>query len=216
MSRHKYPRTFHLPFSPGASSDDKVLAGTGHLDGQDVVVTLKMDGENTSLYADGFHARSLDSRHHPSRDWLARFHASLAHVIPPGWRICGENLYARHAIAYHDLPSYFLGFSIWDGDNRCLPWDETVELLGLLGVHPVPVLWRGPFDARALERLAGSLDTSSQEGLVVRLAAGFAYEAFGHSVAKWVRQAHVQTDGHWIHAAVVPNTLAPAAPEPRP
>lgn len=35
-----------------------------------VVITEKMDGENTTLYRDGLHARSLDSRHHPSRNWV--------------------------------------------------------------------------------------------------------------------------------------------------
>ena len=68
----KYGRTFHLPWSPGATDDDKVLDSVAHFVGHDVVVTEKMDGENTTVYPTGYtHARSVDSKKsHPSRDWL--------------------------------------------------------------------------------------------------------------------------------------------------
>jgi hypothetical protein len=207
MDRYKYPRTPHLPFSPGASNDDKILTSLRHFIGREVVLTTKMDGENTSLYQDGFHARSIDGRHHPSRDWLARFHAGIAHEIPSGWRICGENLFARHSIAYDALPSYFLGFSVWNELNQALSWDETLEVFSLIGVEPVPVLYRGLFDAARLESIARGLDTSLVEGFVVRFAEAFEYEHFGQSVAKWVREKHVQTDVHWMHSSIVPNRL---------
>ncbi len=205
--RTKYPRTFHVPFSPGATSDDKVLSSLSHFEGRRVVVTEKMDGECTTLYADGFHARSIDSRHHPSRDWLARFHASMGFNIPEGWRVCGENVYARHSLAYTALDSFFLGFSVWDAGNRALGWSDTQEMFELLGVACVPVLYRGEFDEAQLRRLVAQLDLSKQEGLVVRLEDGFAYEDFTRSVAKWVRPSHVQTGEHWMHAAVTPNVL---------
>lgn len=101
--RTKYPRTPHLPGSLGCTSDDKVLATTSHFAGKAVIVSEKMDGENSTIYNDGYHARSIDSRHHPSRDWLTAFHATVAYKIPAGWRLCGENLYARHSIPYVDL-----------------------------------------------------------------------------------------------------------------
>lgn len=204
----KYPRTPHLPFSLGRSSDDKVLKSLACFEGKNVVVTVKMDGENTTLYRDRFHARSIDSRHHPSRDWLARFHASIGFNIPDGWRVCGENLYARHSIEYEALPSYFLGFSLWTDKNVALGWDDTLEYFRLLGIEPVPELYRGVFDERVLRKLAAELDTSRNEGFVVRLDAEIPYAQFGQSVAKWVRGGHVQTDEHWMHAAVIPNGLA--------
>lgn len=209
--RHKYPRTPHLPFSFGRTSGDRVLSSLATFEGQHVAITLKMDGENTSLYRDCYHARSLDSRHHPSRDWLKSFHATFAHEIPLGWRVCGENLYARHSLTYTDLPSYFMGFSVWDENNVALSWDDTVECFEVLGVTPVPVLYRGEFDEARVRDLAMGLDTHSQEGLVVRLSGPIRYEDFGQSVAKWVRPAHVQTDQHWMHGPLVPNGLAPLA-----
>ena len=202
----KYPRTRHLPWSPGASDDDLWFDLEGAFAGRRVVITEKMDGENTSMYRDHLHARSLDTRHHPSRDWIKRFHGQMAHLIPQAWRVCGENLYARHSIAYDALPSYFMAFSIWDEDNRCLSWEQTREWAALLGVELVPVRYEGLWDEALVREL--EVDTERSEGYVVRDAGAFGYEEFGQRVAKWVRAGHVQTDSHWMHRAVVPNGLA--------
>ena len=148
--RVKYPRTPHLPWSPGGTSDDSYLVDTKHFEGKEVIVTEKMDGENTTLYNDGMHARSIDSRHHPSRDWVKAFHSVFAREIPVGWRVCGENVYAKHSIEYDALPSYFLLFSVWNEKNESLSWDQTVEWASLLGVETVPELWRGIWDSTAL------------------------------------------------------------------
>jgi predicted kinase len=207
--RTHYPRTPHLPWSPGKAADDVTAGGLSGFAGHEVVVTEKLDGENTTMYADGLHARSLDSAHHPSRAWVKALHGRIAGLIPAGWRVCGENLFARHSIAYDDLASYFYAFSVWSGDD-CLGWDATVRFARRIGV-PVPrVLWRGVFDERALRALR--LDTFRQEGFVVRTSDGFPRSEFGHRVAKWVRPAHVQTDTHWMTAAVVANGLGPQAP----
>ncbi|MFF4923401.1 RNA ligase family protein [Kitasatospora sp. NPDC001261] len=215
--RVHYPRTPHLPWSPGAAADDVRAGDLSALAGAEVVVTEKLDGENTTLYRDGLHARSLDSAHHPSRAWVKGLQSRIAPRIPDGWRICGENLFARHSIPYTDLESWFYGFSVWtggadggdlDGDH-CLDWDDTVRFLRRLGV-PVPrVLWRGRYDERALRALR--LDLDRQEGYVVRTVRGFSRAEFGERVAKWVRPRHVRTDTHWMHAAVVENGLAPGS-----
>ncbi|HSA49938.1 MAG TPA: RNA ligase family protein, partial [Yinghuangia sp.] len=155
------------------------------------------------------HARSLDSAHHPSRAWVKQLQARIGAAIPAGWRVCGENLFARHSIAYENLQSWFYGFSVWAGD-RCLDWDATVRFLRRIGVPAPPVLWRGTFDARALRNLR--VDTVYREGYVVRTVEGFPREEFAQRVAKWVRPQHVQTDTHWMYAAVVANGLGPDAP----
>ncbi|WP_204046076.1 RNA ligase family protein, partial [Acrocarpospora phusangensis] len=206
--RIHYPRTPHLPWSPGASADDVRVGGLAGFAGREVVVTEKLDGENTTMYADGLHARSLDSAHHPSRTWIKGLHARIARSIPESWRLCGENLFARHSIAYEDLDSWFYAFSVWNGDH-CLDWDQTTRFTRKLGV-PVPrVLWRGLFDERALRSLR--LDPARVEGYVVRATDGFPRADFPHRVAKWVRPAHVTTDEHWMLAPVIPNGLGPSA-----
>lgn len=207
MKYIKYPRTFHLPWSEGATNDDKILRNVDHFVGTDVVVTEKMDGENTTLYTDHYHARSIDSRHHPSRDWLAAFHATISSDIPEGWRICGENVYAQHSIRYENLESYFLGFSVWNENNVCLSWEETKFWFDLLGITPVRELYVGPFDEARIVELQKSLDKTSVEGYVVRSAKEFQYSEFANNVAKFVRPNHVQTDKHWMHSSIVPNKL---------
>jgi len=205
----KYPRTHHLPWSPGIHDDDRVVDGIGGFEGRRVVVTEKMDGENTSLYRDYLHARSIDGPSHPSRDWVKAFWSQRAHDIPAGWRICGENLYARHSIVYDDLTTYFLGFSVWNERNVCLPWDETLEWFALLGITPVPVLYDGVFDEAAIRALWSEADAGRREGYVVRTAEAIAYGDFRLRVAKFVRSGHVQTVKHWRHGQrVEPNGLA--------
>lgn len=81
----KYPRTYHFDFSLGVSSDDKIAKSLKSLENKEVVVTTKLDGENSSLYTDFYHARSLDSSNHESRSWLKQKHAEIAYLIPNGW-----------------------------------------------------------------------------------------------------------------------------------
>lgn len=208
-TRTKYPRTFHLPWSPGSTSDDKVLVSTDHFVGQEVVVTEKLDGECTTMYPGGYlHARSLDSTSHPSQSWCRSLAARVGQDIPKGFRVCGENVFARHSIGYDRLPSYFLVFGIYE-DETCLSWDSTVEWCELLGLTPAPVLYRGQWDEDAIK---AAFDGSSAygdtgEGYVVRVSQAFRYEAFSVSLAKWVRSGHVQTDTHWKSQAIVPNGL---------
>lgn len=206
MTRVKYPHTMHLQFSPGVHRDDKLIESMDRFVGREVVVTEKMDGENSTLYADKYHARSLDSRHHPSRDWLKRFHGEIAYLIPHRIRICGENVYATHSIEYTDLLSYFYGFSAWR-DDVALSWDDTLELFKNLSIVPAPELYRGPYDLGALVNLAVNLDTVHHEGFVVRVVDEVPLNDFDKLVAKWVRPGHVQTDEFWMHKEVVPNKL---------
>ena len=211
VDKVKYPRTYHLPWSKNITEDDRVLESLDNFLDKEVVVTIKMDGENTTLYRDGIHARSVDSRSHPSRNWVKNFHSTIVHDIPDGWRICGENLYAKHSISYDKLDSYFLGFSIWDERNNCLDWNTTLEYFQLLGITPVPVVTIGIWDdnfQKTLVRLAEDSKWESEEGYVVRLSGSFPYSNFRNSVAKFVRKNHVQTTKHWMHGQeMIPNKL---------
>lgn len=206
--RYKYPRTPHLSFSPGVGGDDLKLDRHSIFVDRQVVVTEKLDGENTSLYTDYIHARSLDSRHHPSRAWVKALQASIGRDIPLGWRLCGENLYARHSIAYQDLTSYFYLFSIWNRDNYCLSWTETEEWAEMLGLELPKVLYFGLWDKEAIKAIADHLDLNTSEGFVVRNLEQFHYDDFAQNVAKWVRPNHVQSDRHWMYQEVIPNQLS--------
>ncbi|GAB6902092.1 RNA ligase family protein [Kineosporia succinea] len=210
MERVKYPRTRHLPGSPGASADDEHLADLGVLRAGEVVLTEKMDGENTTIGPGYVHARSVDSPAHPSRTWVKALAARLAGELPDGMRVCGENLYARHSVGYDDLASYFLVFGVWLGDE-CLDWDATREWAGLLGLECVPELYRGPFPADGVpglrRRWQEGHHRAVSEGFVVRTAGAFGRRGFGTHVAKWVRAGHVRTGTHWMSSEVTPNQL---------
>lgn len=204
----KYPRTNHISWSPGMNDDDRRIENMGAFVGQRVIVSAKMDGEQTTMYSDYIHARSIDSRHHVSRDWVKNFWSSIAHDIPEGWRVCGENLFAQHSIAYDELPSYLLGFSVWNEANTCLSWDDTLDWFKLLGIVPVDVLYDGIYDEKKLHEIEKGLSWEKDEGYVLRVADAFAYGEFRHKAAKWVRKGHVMTAKHWMHGqAVVPNKL---------
>lgn len=199
----KYPRTPHVPWSEGASEDD-IFSNIEPLIGKKIVVTEKMDGENTTMYPDYIHARSLDSANHPSRNRVKSIWGEIRHHIPENWRICGENVYAKHSIQYNDLLDYFLVFSIWEG-NKCLSWDDTVSYSSILHLNTVPVLYSGIFDVKYIKNLV--IDKERQEGYVIRLAESFYFEDFNKSIAKYVRKGHVQTDEHWMKSEIIPNKL---------
>jgi len=215
INRFKYPRTFHVPFSPGVGKDDRVLESLAPFKGKRIVMTIKMDGENTTIYSDGFtHARSLDTESHPSRNRVRALAAATGPQLPAGWRLCGENVYAKHAIHYQNLPSYFLMFSLWDDQNVCRSWDETVEWAALLDLHTVPVLYDGLFDLDVVRDFYTPRDAQGEEveGWVMRVADSFKYGDFRTSMAKYVRAGHVpEHGGHWKRAAVVVNGLGGGA-----
>jgi hypothetical protein len=201
----KYPRTLHLPWSPGVQNDDRVHHSTEQWNGKEVVITMKMDGEGTTMYRDHIHARSINSGNHESRTWVKNFWASIAHEIPDGWRICGENLYAKHSIHYSDLPSYFLGFNIWDNRNYCLSWMETLEYFDYLKIQTPETLYCGMYNESVIRSI--KLNEVKDEGYVLRTTGDFTYGDFKKYVGKYVRAKHVQTDKFWMSQPITKNGL---------
>lgn len=133
----------------------------------------------------------------------------MTHNIPEGWRVCGENLYAKHSILYKNLKDYFLAFSVWDDKNNCLSWDDTVEWCSLLEIEMVPTLYRGIWDKDRIQSLySEEFEGDECEGYVVRIASSFPYSGFRHSVAKFVRENHVRTQAFWLHKQIEKNNLS--------
>jgi hypothetical protein len=192
----KYPRTYHVPWTGSNTTDDRTIGDMSHFgDMSEVVVTEKMDGENATIYSDGyFHARSIDGNQHPSQTWLINQIQNWWFDLPTGWRVCGENLYATHSIKYDSLDNLFQVFSIWDENNMCLSWDETVYWCELLGLSHVGVLYRGVYDEDLIRSI--KLDVDVQEGYVIRNVDGFHYSGFRRNTAKYVRFNHIQSTVH--------------------
>jgi hypothetical protein len=206
----KYPRTYHLPSSPNLQNDDRKHKHLNFFEGKTIIGTIKRDGENTSMYPDYYHARSLNSTHHESQSLVKAIHGSIAHDIPKDWRICGENLYAKHSIHYHNLTSYFEVFSIWNEKNIALNWEETMTYCVLLDLKAVPCFYIGSWNPdvihqQFLDYCARSKD--DVEGYVLRVSDEIPYGMFHKSTAKWVRENHVRTTKFWKSEKVIPNEL---------
>ncbi len=210
MIHNKYPRTYHLPYSPGSTNDDKKLQDGWfeYYRGKEIVITEKLDGSNISMSQQGICERSTsqESRQPWSRNiWDPNdgLYWRIKSLIGSNETLFGENLYGEHSIHYDKLPSYFHLFavsteSVWES------W-QSVKLFGaILGVKTVPELWRGVVaDENSLKTLVDfytkepSIYGDTREGVVIRVTSSFPLDDFKHYVCKWVRPNHVQTDEHW-------------------
>lgn len=200
----KYPRTYHLPYSLTISDDDKRLQSDDIFKQmEEVYCTIKMDGENTTVYSDGYiHARSINGNNHPWQSWLKKYIQTWYKDIPQGWRVCGENLYATHSIKYiFPNPGYlFQMFGIYNDKNQCLSYEDTWIYADILGIKMVDVFYIGKYDKDLILQKFEEYKNKSKnpvEGFVVRNCASFNYQDFDKNVGKYVRANHVQTDQHW-------------------
>lgn len=197
----KYPRTEHVYWSKGVQNDDKIKKDLSLFYGKIVVVTEKLDGENTTCYArytsDGIHARSMDSVVDWTRDWVRTVQIGLVHLLK-GYRVCGENMAAIHSITYNNLISFFYVFSVWNEEtNMCLSWEDTIKFTKMLDLPTPKVLYHGIWDEKLFKKMFEDMDTENMEGYTIRLEDSFHYDDFSDSLVKAVRENHVQTDEHW-------------------
>lgn len=201
----KYNRTYHLPWSPGSTNDDRISSSVESLLGKDIIITEKLDGENCGMTDDGVYARShaAFTTSPWSREVRQLHKLSVEDELGEGVYLFGENMEGIHSIEYTNLTSYFYIFGIRD-NNIWIPWDKVEEYSYLLDIPTVPVLFRGVVNTeKELKDLVEKLvkEPSSlggpREGIVVRNASLFHNDDFADNVMKWVRKGHVTTDIHW-------------------
>ena len=200
----KYNRTYHLPWSPGTTSDDRISPSVESLIGIDIVITEKLDGENTGMTKDGVYARSHAA--FTTSPWsreVRQINERIKRDISDGVFIFGENMEGIHSIEYTNLTSYFYIFGVRD-NNIWISWNDVEEYSYLLDIPTVPVLFKGVVNSeKELKELTEKLVSQpsalggSREGIVVRNAGIFHNDDFAKNVMKWVRKGHVNTDEHW-------------------
>lgn len=212
----KYPRTFHMPFSPGASSDDKIIDSMDSFVGRDVVITEKMDGSNSCMDTKNVFARThtVPARH-PSFNRLKQVHQQILFQLKENEQIFGENCFAVHSIVYDLLPSFYFMFGILNKDTATwASWSEVKEKAKELGLHTAPEI--GVYNFKNLKELQKTVEDlckqksifgGSREGVVLRITDSFSNDQFEHCVVKWVREDHVTTDDHWSLQAIVPQKI---------
>jgi len=211
----KYPRTPHLPWSPGASGTDKRLVDVAHLLDRDLVLTEKLDGSNLTMTREAVFARSHEGApRHESFNHAKALHARLRHRIAAGWSVFGEYVFAVHSIRYTKrMPSCFFVFGVRDDrSDRWFAWDEVKLVAEDFDLPHVTELMVAEFgDEQTLAATTSALGREpsaygpTREGVVARIAEDFAGSDFHLSLAKWVRAGHVQTTEHWTRGPVVRN-----------
>lgn len=237
--RKKYPKTSYLPWSDSlpetGSSEDRILSSdeTDALLNGRIVFTEKMDGENVTVYADGWHTRSLDSVKRLDQDLMSSIASRFMYALPTHYRVHGEYLYAKHSIHYNRLESYFQVFAISDIlSGMVLSWEKTVDLVDSIHfgtgapICTVPVLSMPDVVDKTksswIIKLAASItalndlikitningyEFDKKEGYVIRNADEFPFSELSKNVAKFVRANHVKTDDHWRNQPLVQNQL---------
>lgn len=198
----KYGRTYHFPFSPGTTSDDKIQHDWEELLLNELVMTEKLDGENTCLKKSGFYARSHSAP--TTNPWARnmrtiwdRVNKALGHL-----EVFGENLYGVHSIEYTKLEHFFHIFAIRD-ENTWLAWHEVKMYAEMLDLPVVPEIKIKHFTKEEIKKeiqenlLKGSILGGECEGFVFRNSNSFKNESFAKNVLKYVRKNHVKTDEHW-------------------
>lgn len=212
----KYGRTYHYPFSPGTTQDDRVNLEYWNdlIHIPQLIHTEKLDGENNCLNRYGVLARSHAAPSTSPWTLFLRQRWEIVRHDLGDLEFFGENLYAIHSIQYPKLEQHFFVFGIRE-QERWLSWEETRFWCTLFDFPTVPVLsidiprnreeeYRKTVVELATTKSAfGSLDALSQkacsmEGIVTRNAGEYATEAFARNVFKYVRAHHVKTDQHWI------------------
>lgn len=211
----KYGRTYHYPFSPGTTSDDRIQHNYWELINAvpELVHTEKLDGENNCLSRLGVFARSHAAPTvSPWTESLRRFWQLIKNDLGD-LEIFLENLYAVHSIEYRNLDHHFYVFGVREHD-KWLSWEETKFYANMLELPTVPELQISTSlsDARVFERevlnLAsgrGSFEPfdiqtekpTTIEGIVSRNAQAYSVDSFSENVFKYVRKGHVKTDEHW-------------------
>jgi len=203
----KYPRTYHLPWSPGSTNDDKISKDVNYLLCKEIVITEKLDGSNSCIKKDGVYGRSHAV--FTTNPWdveLKKLHSIIGNYLDDETYVFGESLYAVHSIEYTNLDSYFYIFGVRD-NNIWIPWQQVEEYSYLLDIPTVPVLFKGVVSSvKELKSLVDDLVSKQSElggeieGVVVRSAGMFHNDDFAENVMKWVRKDHVQTDEHWTRS----------------
>lgn len=212
----KFPRTYHLPWSEGASNDDHMLSYDqfeNHFFETEYVLTEKIDGQNIVFHNGEVYCRSPNSSftRHPSINYAKTYCARLPHF---SGRLFFENVSYVHSIEYPKLPTkMFLigGTDIHLADNNRGPgidtetvWsiDRTIEFAKEYDLVHVPIIHKAKTDVLTLfYNLMGKRIPIHTEGYVIRSSNSFDINQYRYNVAKFVRSNHVTTDEHWLETA---------------
>lgn len=192
-----------LPFDMPRTDEERWqnLRNLDELIGQEVVVTLKIDGQSFTAYTnvvdgervEGICSRSLDLRIGDGFD--SNWHAAerkynilkkMEDRIPDSWNcvairgeIYGHGIQSLEHNPHSKVPLDFAMYSVWDmWQRRYSDWDTVEWLSKELGIPHVPVLERTTLTRELIEKYDSQLtEVNGQpfEGVVVK-GKGFSFK----------------------------------------
>ncbi len=217
----KFPSTPHLSvLGNSIVRDDKVLSieQRDHFLKNILSVEEKIDGANLGISFDEAGTLILQNRGSvltkpysgqwkKLEKWLQYRREILFDHLHDQYILFGEWCFARHSVGYDNLPDYFLGFDIFDKQNRqFLSIKKRNEKFKTMNVFSVPLIDQGIFSFQQLSELMGKSFFSDEtaEGIYLR-----------HDEGKWlkdrtklVRPEFIQTmEDHWSRKKIIPNRL---------
>lgn len=217
----KFPSTPHLTvLGTGSVRDDKVFSQQERdaFLKHEVIVEEKIDGANLGISFDGSGAVHVQNRGdflskpYPGQwkkleSWLESNLNFLFDVLHDQYILFGEWCFARHSVEYDDLPSWFLGFDIYDrASGHFLSCAMRNHLLMQMRICRTPLLGRGRFTFQDLQLFfkPSCFGKKPSEGIYLR----HDQDEWLAARAKLVRPEFVQAiDVHWSRAGITPNKL---------
>ena len=142
----KYPRSYHVPFSMGSTSDDRISKNIKNIFRKYTIITEKLDGENTSENEHGVYARSrVAPTNNPWATWIKPYWELIKNDLKDfDLEICGENMFGEHSILYSGLDSHLYVFGMRNTKHDMfLSFEETEYYAQLFDLKMVPILFRG-------------------------------------------------------------------------
>lgn len=218
----KYPRIPHVPGSKISEDDISVDYPKGRfsvyekLDGTNLGLSMSVDKEGRGQLAFQNRGGYLENkRPHPqwdaAKNWFNQNYWGIMQFLSthPGYTVFGEWMYAKHSIYYDKLPSYFMVYDIFDGQEfikesykihrmlngasgMCVskPVSETSDIHFFLSWYPTEY------------SATYSTDPNSYEGFIFR-------DTQDHSrVFKYVRPEFTAgIEGHWFNRRLERNRI---------
>lgn len=218
----KFPRTPHLLGSHLQLGDEDLpIITPRELQGCNLVVEEKVDGANSGISFESDGNLILQCRGHVLsggprerqfdlfKRWANHHRNALWEGLQTRYIMYGEWLYARHTIAYDELPHYFLEFDLLDRQTGAfLDTERRRNVLKGLPIVPVPILATGRIDRfEGLLGLSRCASTEPMEGLYIK------WEQDGEVLGryKYIRSSFrqsVEDEGiHWMDRQIEPNRL---------
>jgi hypothetical protein len=217
----------HLPLEPNADSDDRVaticdmemfLAG-------EISIQEKIDGANmgisihkgepivrnrSHILRKGYSARKTPAQQQFSRVWTWLYEnadkiRSVSKATGGQISIYGEWLFAKHTIAYNELPDWFVAYDIYHSDERkFLDPTLALKLLREAGFSTIGVIHSGTCTPKTLLEMRDGpslyAQNQAREGVYLKSGDGQWCTGRYKMVAPWFK-----SDDNWNKTQLVKN-----------